>query len=87
MIIQGEIVERPFLAVKGPRGTYSHVWKSLKLQSFNMTRPKTLFHASFTLIGCPSSLVDPPIKAPIYTSKSSLLHYENEGIVASLALT
>ncbi len=38
--IQGEIVLNPFLAVNGPKGTYSHTWKSLKLQSFSKTSPK-----------------------------------------------
>lgn len=73
--------------MKGPRGAYYHVWKSLKLQSLRMTNPKTLFQASLTLRGFPSSLQVPPRKAPIYTSKSNLLQSENDGWVASLALT
>ncbi len=41
----GEIVDIPFLAVKGPNGTYYQVWKSLKLQSFKRTKPNTCFQA------------------------------------------
>ena len=85
--IHGDIVDIPFFAVNGPSGTYYHVWKSLKLQSFKITKPNTWFQASLTLMGFPSSLPDPPIKAPIYTSKSSLLQSLNDGSVASLALT
>lgn len=62
--IQGEIVDIPFLAVKGPRGTYYQVCKSLKLQSLKRTKPNTWFHASLTLIGFPSWFGLPPIKAP-----------------------
>ena len=85
MTIHGEIVEIPFLAVNGPSGTYSQVWKSLKLQSFNKTNPKILFHASLTFNGLPSLFVVPPIKAPTYISKSSLLQSEKLGDGASLA--
>lgn len=87
MTIHGEIVVMPFLAVNGPKGTYYHVWKSLKLQSFSKTNPKTCFHASFTLIGFPSSLTLPPKKAPTSISKSSLLHSLKLGSVASFAFT
>lgn len=72
-MIQGEIVDIPFLAVKGPKGTYYQTWKSLKLQSFSKTKPKTKSQASFTLIGFPNSFKLPPRKAPISISKSSLL--------------
>ena len=43
-------------------------------------------HASLTLIGFPNSLREPPRKAPISTSKSSLLQSVKTGEVASLPL-
>ena len=46
-----------------------------------------LFQAQFTLIGLPNSFVVPPIKAPIYISKSNLLQSENLGYLASFAFT
>ncbi len=40
VIIPGDIVVAKFLELKGPRGTYSHVWISLADQSLSITKPK-----------------------------------------------
>lgn len=71
-MIQGEIVEAKFLALKGPKGTYSHNYISLADQSFKMKKPKTWSKPYITLMGLPIS-DDLPIIAAISISKSSFL--------------
>src|SRR5690606_999960 len=67
--IQGEMEEAKFLAKKGPKGTYSHFWISLALQSLKSTIPKIYCSASSTGIGSPSTLASVVINA-ISNSKS-----------------
>jgi hypothetical protein len=67
---QGEITLIMFLEVKGPRGTYSQFWTSLKDTSLRITYPKILSQASETLIGLPRRF-PVPTSVPISSSKST----------------
>uniref|UniRef100_A0A1A9W4R7 Uncharacterized protein n=1 Tax=Glossina brevipalpis TaxID=37001 RepID=A0A1A9W4R7_9MUSC len=78
-IIHGDIVVPKFLAVNGPKGTYSHFCISRALQSFIRVKPKTFFHASSTGIRSPNLLPGPPTKKAISSSKSNNLQAPNTG--------
>ena len=68
--IQGETEDAKFLPKKGPKGTYSHFWISLALQSLKRTSPKIYSSASSIGIGSPKSLASVVMNA-ISNSKST----------------
>ncbi len=64
---QGEMVDWKFLARNGPRGTYSHAWKSRADQSLSRQKPAIWFAASAIGTGSPSAL-PAPIQMPSSSS-------------------
>ena len=75
-----------FLAPKGPRGTYSHFWMSLALQSFMSTMPKILSCAEAAGMGSPRSFAGPPMKKAASSSKSRRRQGPNTGGAVSSGL-
>jgi hypothetical protein len=78
--IQGEILDPKFFPLNGPRGTYSHFWISLALQSFKSTNPKICDAALEMGMGSPRVL-GVQRKAPSSSSMSRLRQGLKEGIV------
>uniref|UniRef100_A0A7G3B3U7 Uncharacterized protein n=1 Tax=Lutzomyia longipalpis TaxID=7200 RepID=A0A7G3B3U7_LUTLO len=79
----GKMVVPRFFAVNGPRGTYSHFWISLALQSFMTVNPKILLRLSVTLTRSPSCVSGPPMKKAISNSKSNNRHGPKTGSAPS----
>src|SRR6185437_3275426 len=78
----GEIDVANVLLLNGPRGMYSHCWRSRALQSFISTMPNTCESAEPTGIGSPSALPTPTTNA-ISSSKSRRSDGPNDGCCAS----
>src|SRR5690625_5972920 len=82
----GEMEVPKVLALKGPKGTYSHCCISRADQSLSKTMTKIYSCASSTATGAPNPVSRPTIN-PICSSNSSRLQPEKTGGCASGTLT